>query len=392
LILSVAVGLPDQTAAFGPRGHRFNAVKAMRTIPDPTISVLLEENLKVLLVGAHFPDSCSAPLNENAHDHWNDQFRTAFLAQLRSAEMTVAERRKAMAFLLGVIAHNEADDRFDLNDGLLDVVVNDGGPDPAPPSWNPLICALLHFQVDGAVDVHLHDEAADPYVDHVYLDQLGGSGYWEAGVTGAATVRAIAGAAGSLGIEVTPTQVGSQIDGFLGFAGGLWGSETLLGSFCPWITENWLTWRPGGVEESAAWVSSQWQLFVAREGPATSLDVSPSRPDGADGSHLQPVTVSIDASGGFGGGLLTRCSLDKDFFVPVNGPIEVSTHGEHILSCYSIDGLGFSGEVQTITLNLDLTPEAAKESGGCSSGAGGAGVGSILALLAIAAPLRRRRA
>lgn len=386
---------PAPARANGPRAHRYIVARAVGVLPDDVMRGVLANNLGAAFLGVHYPDVCVAPgvacgfENEPAHDHAvpgvssADSFRQFFLERVRNASMTRADRLEAVAFLFGVIAHNEADDRFDsgflsyaLNRNLegLDIVL-------CFDRNHPLIdCAFDYFVDSFATDV-------DPYV----TDGWGGVNRWQSSpwdMPAATTTQAISDTYGRYGFAVTPDAVYQQIVDYVGVylpPAELCGT---VGDTCPFTGANWSTYTPGGLGDLVDWVSTQWLAFLTQEEPTTTLSVSPPQPDGAEGTYTSPVTVTVAASKGFGE-LESFCSLDGATPTTVTGPIEISTEGTHTVTCYTTDVTTRAGSSQSVTVNLS----APADSSGCSCGAGAGGFGflGLVALLALTPRARARR-
>lgn len=92
--------------------------------------------------------------------------------------------------------------------------------------------------------------------------------------------------------------------------------------------------------------------------PETSLALQPEQPDGENGWYVSEVTVSLEATGGSGGGF-TEYRLGGGEWTEYSGPFAISADGVHTLEYRSVDSAGNAEEAKQTVVSVDRTAPTA---------------------------------
>jgi len=118
----------------------------------------------------------------------------------------------------------------------------------------------------------------------------------------------------------------------------------------------------GGIKDGAghtadAWIAT-WNAMNAYS-PSTTAEVLPILPDGNNGWYRQSVNVTLDPMGTFlgtdTGPFSTWYSIDGGQLQEYVEPFTISTDGVHQISYYSVDSMVISEQPQTMIIKIDQT-------------------------------------
>jgi hypothetical protein len=323
----------------------------------PDLGYMLEEYREVVSYGSMFPDWGYAmfdpDLAEQAHDTCGSpycrdhEFRDALVASLVPAfrNPQSEDDLKAIAFLFGVIAHQETDNpwHFPQSDSPLAfepaISLRRTNLGPVMEFVTELLVArnLLElknipefwYSADALLAAYKDLDKGDVSLDDLKVgkDRQFIQYYAEIAVTFFALPKA-------------------------------WRMADLPFIF---VLE---TYPFGGMNDGALQTAEAWQQtwdWLSTYTPVTSISLSPAQPDGNDGWYRQPVEVSFDASDNFNGWIdtgpfVTMYSLDGGELQKFNGPFTISSEGIHEISFYSVDSMGNSEVPQPpLIIKIDQT-------------------------------------
>lgn len=313
------------------------------------IVAILENHGGIVNYGSLFPDVAS-----QANGTWGEMVHdTAFLQGcnvgipiFRNALTTrilpnfkhnprTAEDEKLIAFLFGLIGHQEADGPWHFCEAPLESRLNFGVT-----------------EVD--VDFVFYRYDQNNNVEFGYLQNI----------------KPVIGQASNdinspmpsdscfLGICIYPLNNGQAAVELL------WGTATTDVGFDQDEAKTWLeNYEHGGIADGAghtanAWVTT-WKAMKTYS-PITKSTSLPALPDGNNGWYRQPVNVTLNATGTFlgkdTGPFTTWYSINDGQFQEYVEPITVSEEGIHRISYYSVDSMGISEQVNKLDVKIDMTP------------------------------------
>jgi len=130
----------------------------------------------------------------------------------------------------------------------------------------------------------------------------------------------------------------------------------------PWWTQIFLAeqkyyiewFLPGGMQDCADWTKWAWRQTYDLLKPVTRLRVvSPAAPDGINGWYRQPVTVALDTTDYLNGEVETWYNPGSDYFQQYANPFTVSAY--KAISYYSQDVAGHSWGIQEQAVKVDTS-------------------------------------
>jgi hypothetical protein len=317
LMLAASGGLTTPSQAAGVINHATIVERAIEALDENQYSelrALLEAHLGVVNYGAMYPDwayAVSGRLGEAAHDTGAAKegtigpFRatlTAYLLPASRENPQSEDTRKAIAFLLGVISHQEADIPYHFGDStgmgiqpmaeqagiphwqfelLSDVILYDG----ESVEWFLPVEALLATYEDV-------DSENECHVTRLYLY----AGRLEQQVQ--YTLEKVAAVAYDLSLKLGKQEHREKREAIYAFLE---------------------CYRPGGLQDGADYTVEAWKEtwnWLNTYTPVTTMTLSPAQPGGNEGWYRnQPVTIKLGATDNFGrqidtGPFVTLYSLD----------------------------------------------------------------------------------
>jgi hypothetical protein len=131
-----------------------------------------------------------------------------------------------------------------------------------------------------------------------------------------------------------------------------------------WTFDNLVNYRQGGLEQGAALTAAAWERawgWFRDYTPVTAISLSPAVPDGNNGWYRQPVTIKLTGTGLFAGEIDTGpfetwYTLGRGAFQKYTGPFTISTDGIHTISYYTVDHMGIKENPKRLTIRIDQTP------------------------------------
>jgi len=361
LVAAVIGVLPTPGEAEGVITHDAIVQRAIDLIDTknyPGLADLLNDYPEVVNYGAMFPDWAYAMgdgnLAEVPHDTIAGQqgkvvpFRAALTANLLHSFRNPGseEDRKAIAFLFGLISHDDADTPYHFGD--------DTGPGLQPLTQQ---AGIPHWAFELGSDLYLAPtltygaewflpekalltayQTLDP--NNVYHMNAAKLRFGRAAHQAQYTLEKAA------AVVVDPSLVVETEDG----------REKLKQFFA--LMESY---TPGGLEHCAGRTAREWQKtwdWLSTYTPVTTISLSPAQPDSDDGAYRQPVTVTLSATDNFDGLIATgpfetMYSLDGgSTYQAYTAPFVIDSKGVHHISVYSVDSLGISEPVRNLTLNI----------------------------------------
>jgi hypothetical protein len=362
-VVAATGGLTTPSQAAGVINHATIVERAIDALDENEYSelkALLEAHLGVVNYGAMYPDwayAVSGGLGEAAHDTGAAKegtigpFRAALTAYLLPAfreNPQSEDTRKAIAFLLGVISHQEADIPFHFGNST-GMGIQPMAEQAGIPHWKfELLSDVILYDGEG-VEWFLPAEAllatyesVDPNNEYnvtklyLYAARLEQQVQY--------TLEKVAAVAYDLSLNLGKREHREKREAIHAF----------LESY-----------RPGGLQDGADRTAEAWKQtwnWLNTYTPLTTIALSPPQPDGNDGWYRsQPVTVTLGTTDNFDrqidtGPFVTLYSLDGGAtYEQYTGPLSISSEGIHGISFSSVDSLGTSEHVQNLTLKIDLT-------------------------------------
>ena len=357
ILVAAATGAPPTLSqAAGIITHDAIVQRAIDLIDAanyPGLADLLNDYPEVVNYGAMFPDWAYAIgkgiLAEVAHDTSAGRqgkigpFRAALTANLlRSFRSPGSEdNRKAVAFLLGVISHDDADIPYHFGDGAttgLQPLAEQAGI----PHWAFELGSDLYLSpaLTYGVEWLLPEEALlaayktlDP--NNVYHVNTAKLHFGRAAHQAQYTLERAAAAVVDPGFVLAGNQ-----------------KEKLKEYYA--LMESY---APGGLQHGASRTAKAWQDtwdWLSTYTPVTTMSLSPAQPADNDGAYRQPVIITLSAADNFHGRIDTgpfeiMYSLNGGItYQPYTEPFVISSEGVYHVSAYSVDSFGNSEAVQNL--------------------------------------------
>jgi len=363
LVLAAGSGLATPSQACGIINHATIVERAIEALDEEVYSelrALLESHLEVVNYGAMYPDwgyAASEGLGELAHDTAAASegrvgpFRAAFTAYLLPAfrdKPQSEDDRKTIAFLFGLISHQQADIPFHFGDST-GMGIQPMAEQAGIPHWQFELLSDVILYDGESVEWFLPVEALSATYEDVDSENEYGmtrlylyAGRLEQQVH--YTLERVAAVAYDLSLKLGKQEHREKRDAIYAFLE---------------------CYRPGGLQDGADYTVEAWKEtwnWLNTYTPVTTIALSPAQPDGNEGLYRgQPVTITLDATDNFDrqidtGPFATLYSLDGGItYQQYTGPLTISSGGIHDISFYSVDSLGISEDIQRMTIKIDLT-------------------------------------
>jgi hypothetical protein len=375
LVFAVIGAAPPRASAAGcVATHRVIAERAFDRL-DPNayaeLRLLLLQHWDTVLYGAVFPDwgmPALQDLSEIAHDTQfikrgePPKFRVALMRSLKTAfegARSSTETREALAFLFGVIAHQEADY-----------------------PWHNAVDGVECFEIQGAAEVKTSrldfELAADQHALGHFPPVRSDTIEWRipdkawAGVLDGYEALGVGSAVGAVeisGVEaLLRAAQGSQAALLATERKGLEAANLLdrnaIAKKFPWLSDNIENYRAGGIEDGAYHAAQAWMQtwnWLTNHIPETTALLQPSQPTAKNGWYWAPVVVWLNPGGNQfrwpaeyvrytldGGAHVTRYVTTAPFTVTLEGPAQ--------LAYYSVDAVGAIQDLRTQAIKIDSRP------------------------------------
>jgi hypothetical protein len=357
LCMLVAIaGRPSASQAAGIITHDLITQRAINRINEesyPGLADLLNDYPEVVNYGAMFPDWAYAlgdgNLAELAHDTAAGQsgaigpFRAALTANLLHSfrNPTSQDDRKAVAFLLGLISHDDADIPYHFGDGTglgLQPLAEQAG--------------IRHMDFELGSDLYLAptlSSGVDWFLPLGALlaayKTLDPNDDYHVNATKLRIGRVI-----HQGQYILESAAALVVDPCLAFGHGECKEESK--EFYQLIE----SYPAGGLQHCAGRTTKGWQDtwdWLSSYTPVTTMTLSPALPGDDTGLDRQPITVTLSATDNFHGWIdtgpfETMYSLDGGAtWLTYTGPFVIPPDGVSRFSVYSIDSLGNRETVQS---------------------------------------------
>jgi len=361
LVATTTLGLTTPGRAAGIITHAEVDERAIELLDEqayPDLVNMLKEYREVVSYGSMFPDWAftifDANLTEVAHDTCGlpdcstHSFRDALAAYLIPAfrNLQSEDDRKAIAFLFGLIAHQETDNPWHF-----------------PQSGSPLgfesAISLKNAKLGTVLEF-----VTELFVARDLLEFKNIPEFWYP----ADALLAAYKDAGKGDMSVDDLNVGKDRQSVQYYA-------EIVAAFIDPPKFHWITDLPfilfletypfGGLNDGAEHTAEAWQQtwdWLNTYTPVTSISLSPAQPDGNDDWYSQSVEISLNASDNFNGWIntepfVTMYSLNGGGPQEYNGPFMISSQGINDISFYSVDSMGNSEVPQlSLTIKIDQPP------------------------------------
>jgi hypothetical protein len=310
-------------------------------------------------LAARYPDDLSSRNIDRQTSHYkeflDDPNYTAAVPQLRAALMKVllpyfknsprsVQDEKMIAFLFGLIAHQEGDAPWHW--GYCDTDWK--GLECALPykvwpiKWNEIDLdnVLAHYDINGPDGENTVDFDFYPSTKPIILAA--------ADAIGQLPECHMLGCSDPLGVGNVALQA-------------LWGLANNPHNIAFDEMKSFLkTYVPGGIDYGAALTAASWMQtwdLMDNYAPVTTIDISPAAPDGNNGWYRQQVTINLNVKDNFlaTSDTGTLYSIDGGQSQAYVEPFTISTDGIHQIDYYSVDSNGISEPVQYVTIKIDTT-------------------------------------
>ena len=361
VVIAMVGGLATPVKACGIITHHYIAEQAFLRFEDTEyypLYEILQNHPGELTYGSVFPDwgyaTGKGALADYAH---TTEFTTAYINDLakRLSRPFSDEDQKEIAFLFGVIAHNEADKYF-----------HPMGPD----YFNFLEAARspLYGNMGDGVEEWKIEEDVDLFVRDAYEGYLIGD--YCVGWNLPNKAKQVINAAyktydPSLNVTETDLLIGYDRQGTACKWEALEPRDVQ-----PWIDQNFFNY-PGGVnppiqgqghgglQDLEAHVAEAYMQTWDSFTPVTSLSLSPTEPDGNNSWYRHPVTMTLNATALFNGPIVTQYNLnwsgEQQYTAPVELPVD-GKYGIYYWSGYAVDPTKNVEAGKYETINIDMTP------------------------------------
>ena len=304
LVAVATFGLAKPGQACGPILHLHVLKRALEIIDqqgNKELATLLRENEWQVRYGAVFPDYGYALANDPVFSHFKDtakwqnyaqkahefEFMKAYIEAVKPTfGSSNPEDRKAMAFLFGLIAHNEADNPFHFggNNFISAALQNDKATANAAVSCLPLGADTgpeKHACTEMQIDLFVRDryEGYQLFFGWIKLGWIFGDycTKWDLPESAKTAVITAYGAQTPAITDVTKTNL---LDGYNTQITACGIEATSPRVALPWVEQNFLTWPDGGREDMAIQVAAAWQQtwdwFNSTYTPYTEASLSPA--------------------------------------------------------------------------------------------------------------------
>ena len=358
LVAATTLGLTMPGKAAGLITHAEIVDRAIELLDEqayPDLVDMLKEYRGVVSYGSMFSDwaftKFDANLAEVAHDTCGSPycsthgFRDTLAAYLVPAFRNPQSEadRKAIAFLFGLISHQETDNPWHFPQSGSPLGFESEISQP-----NTKLGPVFEFETELFVARNLHGFVNKPE-------------FWFPADALLAAYRD----ADKDDISVDDLNVGKDLQAIQYYA------EMFAAYINP--PEHWWTadlpfidfletYPFGGLNDGAGHTADAWQQtwdWLSTYTPVTSTSLSPAQPDGNNGWYSQPVEISLTASDNFNGWIntgpfITMYSLNGGEPQEYNGSFTISSEGTNEISFYSVDSMGNSEVPQPpLTIKID---------------------------------------